>query len=135
MTSKKDQAQYWSDKSKQYSFVSASTMASAFKQSQYGRSMDSTLSDSYDDTNPRQALARSKFAVSKLSLFRACFARELILISRNRFLYTFRTCQVCSRVSFLHLLRQFLTNELVADTSHIQYHCIKSLFCSPLLFI
>lgn len=108
-------------------------MASAFKQSQYARSLDSTLSEPHGDTNSRQALATSKFAVSKLSLFRACFARELILISRNRFLYTFRTCQVRSCVSLLHLL-QFLTNELMADPSHIQYHCIESLF-NFLLFV
>uniref|UniRef100_K4AIA6 ABC transporter domain-containing protein n=1 Tax=Setaria italica TaxID=4555 RepID=K4AIA6_SETIT len=94
VTSRKDQAQYWSDKSKQYSFISALTMASAFEQSQYGRSLDSILRDPYVDTNSPQTLARSKFAVSKLSLVKACFARELILISRNRFLYTFRTCQV-----------------------------------------
>ncbi|KAJ1295672.1 hypothetical protein BS78_01G240500 [Paspalum vaginatum] len=94
VTSRKDQVQYWSDMSKQYSFISASTMASAFKQSQHGLSLDSILLDSYDGPNSPHALARSKFAVSKLSLVRACFARELILISRNRFLYTFRTCQV-----------------------------------------
>ncbi|XP_066345250.1 ABC transporter G family member 51 isoform X1 [Miscanthus floridulus] len=94
VTSRKDQAQYWSDKSKPYSFISASTMASAFKQSDYGRSLDSILSNSYDGTKSPKVLARSKFAVSKLSLVRACFYRELVLISRNRFLYIFRTCQV-----------------------------------------
>ncbi|KAG0526217.1 hypothetical protein BDA96_06G126400 [Sorghum bicolor] len=94
VTSRKDQAQYWSDKSKPYSFISASTMASAFKQSDYGRSLDSILSNSYDGTKSLKVLARSKFAVSKLSLVRACFYRELVLISRNRFLYIFRTCQV-----------------------------------------
>ncbi|CAL4924482.1 unnamed protein product [Urochloa decumbens] len=94
VTSRKDQAQYCSDKSKQYTFISPSAMASAFKQSQYGRSLDSTLRDPCVNINSPQALARSKFAVSKLSLVRSCFARELVLISRNRFLYTFRTCQV-----------------------------------------
>ncbi|XP_062201348.1 ABC transporter G family member 51 isoform X2 [Phragmites australis] len=94
VTSRKDQAQYWFDQSKQYYFISASAMASAFKQSQYGRYLESNVNNSYDDTNSQQALARSKFAVSKLSLVRACFDRELVLISRNCFLYTFRTCQV-----------------------------------------
>ncbi|KAL6643455.1 hypothetical protein ACP70R_018221 [Stipagrostis hirtigluma subsp. patula] len=94
VTSKKDQARYWSDQSRQHSFISASAMASAFKQSHYGRYLDSNLSSPYDDTNSPLSLARSKFAVSKFSLVRACFAREIILISRNRFLYTFRTCQV-----------------------------------------
>ncbi|EEE50719.1 hypothetical protein OsJ_31016 [Oryza sativa Japonica Group] len=35
VTSKKDQAQYWSDQSKQHIFVSASEMAAVFKESQY----------------------------------------------------------------------------------------------------
>lgn len=76
-------------------------MASAFKQSDYGRSLGSILSNSHDGTKSPNALARSKFAVSKRSLVRACFYRELVLISRNRFLYIFRTCQV--RTSFMFL--------------------------------
>lgn len=94
VTSEKDQAQYWSDQSKQYSFISVSTMAAAFKESQYGRYLELNLSNSCSNTNSPQALARSKFAIPELRLVRACFARELILISRHRFLYTFRTCQV-----------------------------------------
>ncbi|KAL6844555.1 hypothetical protein ACP4OV_026228, partial [Aristida adscensionis] len=94
VTSKKDQARYWSDHSKQYSFISASSMASAFKQSQYGKYLESNLSNFCDGTNSPLSLATSKFAVSMFSLFRACFAREIVLICRNRFLYIFRTCQV-----------------------------------------
>ncbi|KAF0930606.1 hypothetical protein E2562_033770 [Oryza meyeriana var. granulata] len=94
VTSRKDQAQYWSDQSKQHVFISASEMAAVFKESQYGRYLESNLSSSCGNKDSPQALPRSKFAVPKFSLVRACFARELILISRNRFLYTFRTCQV-----------------------------------------
>ncbi|EEC66693.1 hypothetical protein OsI_33011 [Oryza sativa Indica Group] len=39
VTSKKDQAQYWSDQSKQHIFVSASEMAAVFKESQYEMTM------------------------------------------------------------------------------------------------
>ncbi|XBI06754.1 ABC transporter G family member 51 [Aegilops tauschii subsp. strangulata] len=94
VTSKKDQAQYWSDLSKPYSFIPVSAMAAAFTDSQYGRNLEFHPHNSDGHTNSPEALARSKFAISKYSLIRACFARELILISRHRFLYTFRTCQV-----------------------------------------
>nr|CAD59564.1 PDR-like ABC transpoter [Oryza sativa Japonica Group] len=94
VTSKKDQAQYWSDQSKQHIFVSASEMAAVFKESQYGTYLEANLSSSCGNKDSALVLPRSKFAVPKFSLVRACFARELILISRNRFLYTFRTCQV-----------------------------------------
>uniref|UniRef100_A0A0E0M6E0 ABC transporter domain-containing protein n=1 Tax=Oryza punctata TaxID=4537 RepID=A0A0E0M6E0_ORYPU len=93
LTSKKDQAQYWSDQSKQHIFISASEMAALFKESQYGTYLEANLSSSCGNKDS-QVLPRSKFAVPKFSLVRACFARELTLISRNRFLYTFRTCQV-----------------------------------------
>ncbi|KAG8091552.1 hypothetical protein GUJ93_ZPchr0012g20034 [Zizania palustris] len=96
VTSRKDQAQYWSDQSKQHIFISTSTMAAEFKESQYGRNLESSLNNSYvnKDKDYPQALAKSKFAVSKYRLVKACFAREIILISRHRFLYIFRTCQV-----------------------------------------
>uniref|UniRef100_A0A0D9XIH8 ABC transporter domain-containing protein n=1 Tax=Leersia perrieri TaxID=77586 RepID=A0A0D9XIH8_9ORYZ len=94
VTSKKDQAQYWSDQSKQHTFISAAEMAAAFKESQYGRYLESTLSSSSGNNDSPEVLPRSKYAVTKFSLVSACFARELILISRNSFLYTFRTCQV-----------------------------------------
>ncbi|EMS53664.1 Pleiotropic drug resistance protein 13 [Triticum urartu] len=93
VTSKKDQAQYWSDLSKPYSFIPVSAMAAAFTDSPYGRNLEFHPHNSDGHTNSPEALARSEFAISKYSLIRACFARELILISRHRFLYTFRTCQ------------------------------------------
>uniref|UniRef100_A0A0E0IQF3 ABC transporter domain-containing protein n=1 Tax=Oryza nivara TaxID=4536 RepID=A0A0E0IQF3_ORYNI len=46
VTSKKDQAQYWSDQSKQHIFVSASEMAAVFKESQYGTYLEANLSSS-----------------------------------------------------------------------------------------
>ncbi|XP_058109104.1 ABC transporter G family member 31-like [Magnolia sinica] len=95
VTSKKDQAQYWSDPSKPYVFLPVSEIANAFKQSKYGRSIESTLSVPYDKTKSLpSALANTKFAVAKSELLKACFSRELLLMSRHRFLYLFRTFQV-----------------------------------------
>ncbi|XP_038716809.1 LOW QUALITY PROTEIN: ABC transporter G family member 31-like [Tripterygium wilfordii] len=95
VTSKKDQAQYWADPSKPYVFLPVPEIAKAFANSRFGRSLQSTLSVSYDKskTHP-SALSKEKYAVSKYELLKACFSRELLLISRHRFLYTFRTCQV-----------------------------------------
>ncbi|KAF6153601.1 hypothetical protein GIB67_027468 [Kingdonia uniflora] len=95
VTSRKDQAQYWADSSKPYVYISVSNIANAFKNSEYGRSVSSTLAIPYDDTEHLpSALSNTKFAVSKWELFRTCLAREVLLISRHRFLYIFRTCQV-----------------------------------------
>ncbi|GAB2285728.1 ABC transporter G member 31 [Dionaea muscipula] len=95
VTSKKDQAQYWADPSKPYRFIPAVEVAEAFKNSRFGRSVEHTLSKPYDKAASHpDALAKTKFATSKWELFKTCWAREVLLISRHRFLYIFRTCQV-----------------------------------------
>ncbi|XP_050370923.1 ABC transporter G family member 31 isoform X3 [Argentina anserina] len=95
VTSKKDQAQYWADSSKPYTYLSVSEIAEAFKKSRFGKSVDAALSSPYDRAKSLPAaLPKTKYAASKWELCKACFSRELLLISRHRFLYTFRTCQV-----------------------------------------
>ncbi|KAK5818388.1 hypothetical protein PVK06_023324 [Gossypium arboreum] len=95
VTSKKDQAQYWADPSKPYEFIHVSKMADAFKNSRFGRSLESTLNVPYDKSRIHpSALSKTKYAASKWELLKSCFAREKLLITRHRFLYIFRTCQV-----------------------------------------
>ncbi|KAK7275991.1 hypothetical protein RIF29_17120 [Crotalaria pallida] len=95
VTSKKDQAQYWADPSKPYRFVPVSEIAEAFRNSRFGRYMESVQAQPYDKTKGHpSALAKTEYAVSKWEIFKACFEREVLLIKRHSFLYIFRTCQV-----------------------------------------
>ncbi|XP_019100821.1 PREDICTED: ABC transporter G family member 31 [Camelina sativa] len=95
VTSKKDQAQYWADPSKPYQFIPVSDIAAAFRNSQYGHAADSKLATPFDKSSADpSALCRTKFAISGWENLKACFEREILLINRHRFLYTFRTCQV-----------------------------------------
>ncbi|KAI5603534.1 hypothetical protein BDE02_01G225800 [Populus trichocarpa] len=95
VTSKKDQAQYWAYQSKPYVFLPTSEIAKAFKNSKYGKYVDSELSVPFDKSKSHvSALSKTKYAVSRWELFKTCFSREVLLISRHRFLYIFRTCQV-----------------------------------------
>ncbi|QCE00887.1 ABC transporter G family member 31 [Vigna unguiculata] len=95
VTSKKDQAQYWADPSKPYVFVSVAEIAQAFKNSKFGKYMESLQSHPHDASKGHpSALARTKYAVPRWDLAKACFYRELLLIRRHSFLYIFRTCQV-----------------------------------------
>ncbi|TXG74386.1 hypothetical protein EZV62_002965 [Acer yangbiense] len=102
VTSKKDQAQYWADHSKPYRFLPVSEIANAFKNSKYGRSVESYLDVPYDKSKSHpSALSKTKYAVSNWELFRTCFSREFLLMDRHRFLYIFRTCQLlCGLVSY-----------------------------------
>lgn len=95
VTSRNDQAQYWANSSKPYVFISVPEIAEAFKNSRFGRLLQSSISVPYDKSKSDSlALSKTKYAVSKIEIFKACFERELLLISRHRFLYIFRTCQV-----------------------------------------
>ncbi|KAK9106922.1 hypothetical protein Syun_022933 [Stephania yunnanensis] len=95
VTSKKDQAQYWADNSRPYKFLSVQDISDAFKNSVYGNQVGSSLYVPYDETKSHPSiLSKDEFALSKWELFKTCFAREALLINRNRFLYVFRTCQV-----------------------------------------
>ena len=51
VTSRKDQAQYWADSSKPYVFISVPEIAEAFKNSRFGRSLQSSLSVPYDESD------------------------------------------------------------------------------------
>ncbi|XP_039132009.1 ABC transporter G family member 31 isoform X2 [Dioscorea cayenensis subsp. rotundata] len=95
VTSRKDQGQYWSHQSKPYVFLAASKIAEEFRNSRFGKSIESDLAAPVDEAEfLPTALARTKFAISKRQLFKACFSREVLLIGRHSFLYIFRTCQV-----------------------------------------
>ena len=95
VTSKKDQAQYWADPSKPYKFQSVPEIAEAFRNSKFGKHMEAMYTAPYDKSKSHpSALPKSRFSVSKWNLFKACLSREVTLLSRNKFLYIFRTCQV-----------------------------------------
>ncbi|KAL3740885.1 hypothetical protein ACJRO7_022073 [Eucalyptus globulus] len=95
VTSRKDQAQYWADPSRPYEFLPVSKIAEAFRMSRFGSSVEPDLAASNVQSNSHpNALSKTNFAVSRWELFKTCFAREVLLIGRHRFLYIFRTCQV-----------------------------------------
>ncbi|KAH9560799.1 hypothetical protein CY35_06G126700 [Sphagnum magellanicum] len=95
VTSKKDQEQYWADNKHPYRYIPVTTMVESFKEFEVGRELSADLSTPFDKSASHPAaLVRTKYALSKWELFKACTAREMLLIKRNRFLYIFRTCQV-----------------------------------------
>ncbi|TMX00544.1 hypothetical protein EJD97_000623 [Solanum chilense] len=95
VTSRKDQAQYWADTSRPYEFIPVEAIAEAFRNSRYCQDLKSSLSVPYDRSKSHHlALSKTKFAESRLELLKGCFSREILLMSRNSFLYIFRTCQV-----------------------------------------
>ncbi|XP_065878338.1 pleiotropic drug resistance protein 1-like isoform X2 [Euphorbia lathyris] len=94
VTSRKDQEQYWMHKEQPYIFVSAKEFVESFQVFHVGRKLGDELAIPFDKskTDP-SALTTDKYGVSKKQLFKACFAREFLLMKRNSFVYIFKMIQ------------------------------------------
>ncbi|KAJ9188710.1 hypothetical protein P3X46_000079 [Hevea brasiliensis] len=92
VTSKKDQEQYWSRKNQPYRYISiAEDLSIPFDKSR---------------THPA-ALVTEEYGISNWNLFKACFAREWLLMKHNSFVYIFKTTQITiiATVAFTLFLR------------------------------
>ncbi|KAH7427104.1 hypothetical protein KP509_10G030800 [Ceratopteris richardii] len=95
VTSRKDQEQYWFDKHKHYQYVTVKEFVDKFKDFHVGQRVRDELCRPYPrERSHRAALAFSRYSVSKLDLFKACFAREWLLMKRNSFVYIFKGIQL-----------------------------------------
>lgn len=93
--SKKDQEQYWADRSKPYQYISVPDFAAHFKALHVGLQLEDQLAVPYDKArNHKAALVFSRNSIRKLGLLKASFDKEWLLIKRNRFVYVFKTTQI-----------------------------------------
>lgn len=125
VTSKKDQEQYWADPSKPYVFMPAPAIAEALKHSRFGRSVETVLSVPIEKSMGHPlALSKTKYAVSRWMLFKACFEREILLIKRHTFLYVFRTLQVLFSPEYM------IFTSLSSFIFYLKMVCQYSLLCA-----
>lgn len=95
VTSKKDQEQYWADRTKPYRYITVPEFANRFKRFHVGMRLENELSVPFDKSRGhRAALAFQKYSVSKMELLKACWDKEWLLIKRNSFIYVFKTVQI-----------------------------------------
>ncbi|GLT66274.1 hypothetical protein SLA2020_386460 [Shorea laevis] len=95
VTSRKDQEQYWADRSKPYRYITVTEFANKFKRFHVGMQLDSELSVPFNKSKGHQAaLAFKKYLVPKMELLRACWDKEWLLIKKNSFVYIFKTIQI-----------------------------------------
>lgn len=93
--SRKDQAQYWSSTDVPYSYISVDHFSEMFKLSHGGETLNRELSvPRQGSQSDDSALSFSTYSLSKRELFKACMAREWLLMKRNSFVYIFKTMQV-----------------------------------------
>ncbi|XP_076898366.1 ABC transporter G family member 35-like [Bidens hawaiensis] len=94
VTSRKDQEQYWADRSKPYRYIPVSEFVERFKSFHVGRTLTNELSVAYDKNQcHKAALVFKKYMVPKMELFKASWNKELLLMKRNSPIYIFKTVQ------------------------------------------
>ncbi|XP_059667475.1 pleiotropic drug resistance protein 2-like [Cornus florida] len=111
VTSKKDQEQYWFKKNQPYRFISVPEFAQAFNSFPIGQQLATDLSVPYDKSRAHPAaLVTEKYGISNWELFKACFAREWLLMKRNSFVYIFKTTQIT--IMSIIAMTMFLRTEM-----------------------
>ncbi|TVU26737.1 hypothetical protein EJB05_29297, partial [Eragrostis curvula] len=131
--SKKDQEQYWSHGRETYHFVSVDELCEKFKASQVGRNLAGELSKPYDKSKEhKNALSCSIYSLSKWELLKACFARELLLMKRNAFIYIAKAVQLGLIAVITGTV--FLRTHMGVDRVHANYY-MGSLFYALIMVL
>ncbi|XP_047328940.1 pleiotropic drug resistance protein 2-like [Impatiens glandulifera] len=95
VTSSKDQEQYWFRRNQPHRFISVSEFSQSFKSFHIGQQVLQELRVPFDKSRVHPAaLVTDKFGISNWELFRACFAREWLLMKRSSFIYIFKVVQI-----------------------------------------
>ncbi|KAL3676898.1 hypothetical protein R1sor_026846 [Riccia sorocarpa] len=118
VTSRKDQEQYWADKSKPYRFVPVKEFAAAFADSHVGTDMSQQLSVPFDKSKSMPAaISFKKHTVPMRELLRIVFEREYLLFKRNAFVSYFRAFQISimASIAFTVYFRTELSRDTIDD--------------------
>ncbi|OVA16670.1 ABC transporter-like [Macleaya cordata] len=119
--SERDQEQYWYHTEQSYSYVTVDQLLKNFKEYSIGQKLDEELSEPYEKSQcHKNAISFSIHSMSKWELFRACFARELLLMKRNLFLYLFKFAQLS--IIALITMTLFLRTRMEVDALHADYY-------------
>lgn len=114
--SRKDQGQYWYRTDLPYSYISVDQFSEIFKGSDIGKDLHEELSKPYDKSNCWNAMSSSTYSLSKCELFKACMARELLLMKRNSFIHVFKIVQLVI-IAFM-TMTVFIRTEMAVDLQH-----------------
>ncbi|KAK9054719.1 hypothetical protein SSX86_025798 [Deinandra increscens subsp. villosa] len=94
VTSRKDQEQYWADRSKPYRYITVNEFVERFKSFHVGEKLKNELSVPFDKSQSHEAaLVFDKYLVPKKELLKASWNKEWLLIKRNSPIYIFKTVQ------------------------------------------
>ncbi|XVF22007.1 hypothetical protein REPUB_Repub12eG0137400 [Reevesia pubescens] len=123
-TLRKDQAQYWYHMDRPHSYVSTDKFVAAFKEFHAGHRLNEELCTPFNKIEDhKNALSFNTYSLGKLELFKACLAREWLLMKRNSYLYAFKSAQFV----FFELITMtvFIRTQMKID----EFHSSKYMDC------
>ncbi|EAZ23288.1 hypothetical protein OsJ_06985 [Oryza sativa Japonica Group] len=131
--SKKDQQQYWSRTEETYNFVTIDHFCEKFKASQVGQNLVEELANPFDKSEVyNNALSLNIYSLTKWDLLKACFAREILLMRRNAFIYITKVVQLGLLAVITGTV--FLRTHMGVDRAHADYY-MGSLFYALILLL
>lgn len=91
-----------------YHYISVKEFAKSFKSFHVGKAIKHELATPFNkhESHPA-ALTRTKYGTTKIELMKACLFREVTLMKRSAYLFTFKSVQV-SNIGYLCLCNRFV---------------------------
>jgi hypothetical protein len=117
--SRKDQRQYWYGTDESYRYISSHQLSSMFRRYQKQRKLEEP-SVPQRSTSGKKSLSFNKYSLPKLELFKACGAREALLIKRSMSVYAFKTVQL-STIAIITMF-VFFRSHMTTDLTHAHYY-------------
>ncbi|KAL6661918.1 hypothetical protein ACP70R_001302 [Stipagrostis hirtigluma subsp. patula] len=94
VTSKMDQKQYWAGDENKYQYHSIEKFAESFRGSYLPRLVEDKFCGPYNTGNNKEIKMKTSHRISRWTIFKACFSREVLLLKRNSPVHIFKTIQI-----------------------------------------
>ncbi|KAF8682044.1 hypothetical protein HU200_045504 [Digitaria exilis] len=117
--SRKDQRQYWSSTDESYRYISPHQLSSMFRKYQKERKLDEPSVPQKSELG-KESLSLNKYSLPKLELFKACGAREALLIKRSMSVYAFKIVQLSIIAAMT--MSVFFRSHMTTDLTHAHYY-------------
>ncbi|KAI0528844.1 hypothetical protein KFK09_001387 [Dendrobium nobile] len=117
--SEKDQAQYWSNTSIPYRYVTADQFSEKFKFSRTGKKLEEELLElSTKSQDTENDIAFAAIYLNKWELFKTCMAREFLLMKRDKFVYIAKIIQIM----IVAIITMTVFLRMQVDLEHSSYY-------------
>ncbi|KAL0927349.1 hypothetical protein M5K25_001513 [Dendrobium thyrsiflorum] len=119
--SEKDQAQYWSNTSIPYRYVTTDQFLEKFKFSRTGEKLEEELLElSTKSQDTEIDIAFAAIYLKRWELFKTCMAREFLLMKRDKFVYIAKIVQIM--IVAIITMTVFLRMQVTIDLEHSSYY-------------